>query len=37
MFISTHNENRTTYNVFGYIEGDIEPGMLLAGSHLETD
>ncbi|KAI0241236.1 Glutamate carboxypeptidase 2, partial [Lamellibrachia satsuma] len=24
MFISTHNENRTTYNVVGFIEGAIE-------------
>ena len=28
MFISTHNENRTTYNVVGFIEGDIELGTL---------
>ena len=26
MFISTSNENATTYNAVGFIEGCIEPG-----------
>ena len=26
MFISTHNVKRTTYNVFGFIKGAVEPG-----------
>jgi len=27
MFIKTHTKNVTTYNVLGFIEGAIEPGM----------
>ena len=26
MFVSTQNQRATTYNVFGIIEGSIEPG-----------
>ncbi|XP_023932658.1 N-acetylated-alpha-linked acidic dipeptidase 2-like [Lingula anatina] len=37
MNISTHDEYRTTYNVFGFIEGSVEPDRyVLIGNHRDA-